>query len=61
MKRTGSGIGYAAMKKGHEEKSMPLNACSDVKYGKYGDDNERELKENGDKLAAYVKKNKERR
>lgn len=58
MKRTGSGVGYSAMKKGHEEKSMKATDTSDLKYAKYGMDNPKELTESVDKLAAYVKKNK---
>lgn len=61
MKRTGSGMGYSAMKKGHEEKDMGQVECSDLKYSKYGDDNPKELKENADALARYVRNNRNRR
>ena len=61
MKRQNDGIGYAAMKKGHEEKDMKHTMCADLRYSKYGDDNEKELAENVDKLANYVKKNRHRR
>ncbi len=58
MKRTGSGIGFAAMKKGHEEKSMSETDTSDLKYAKYGMDNPKELTESVNKLSSYVKKHK---
>jgi len=55
MKRTGSGLGYSVMKKGHEEKTLKDTMVADTKYSKYGDDNEKEMAESVDKLAGYVK------
>ena len=58
MKRTGSGEGFAATKKPHSEKSLKDTGVADLKYAKYGMDNEKELSESVDKLAGYVKKHK---
>jgi len=58
MKRSGSGIGFAATKKGHEEKSMSQCKPADLKYAKYGMDNEKELYESVEKLSGYVKSHK---
>ena len=55
MKRTGSGEGYSVMKKGHEEKSLKQCRPADLRYAKYGMDNEKELYESTEKLAGYVK------
>lgn len=55
MKRESGGIGFAAMKKGHEEKSYDCPKPSDLRYAKYGMDNEKELSESVDKLSKYVK------
>lgn len=58
MKRESKGIGYAAMKKGHEEKSMKPTECANMKYAKSEMGNPEELSESVNKLASYVKKNK---
>ena len=55
MKRTGDGVGYAAMKKDHWEKE---SSCADVAGGKYSKgqfSNPEELKESVEKLSSYVK------
>lgn len=58
MKRTGGGIGYAAMKKGHEEKDMGKTMVSDLKYARSEMGNPEELKDSVNALSNYVKKNK---
>lgn len=58
MKRESQGGGMAHMKAGHMEKEYKGIETGDMKYAKYGMDNEKELKESTDKLAQYAKKNK---
>lgn len=58
MKRENSGEGYKVMKRGHEEKNLPNTAVADLKYAQHGMDNEKELRDDVDKLASYVKKHK---
>lgn len=48
--------GFKHMKAGHMEKDMSQNKCSDLRYT--DKPNPEALKEAGDKLAEYVKKNK---
>jgi len=58
MRRENEGEGYKVMKRGHEEKDMSHTRDSNLKYSKYGMDNEKELKEDVNDLSAYVKKNR---
>lgn len=59
MKREGDMNAFKkATKSGHTEKTLSETSTSDLKYAKYGMDNEKELKESVDKLSGYVKKNK---
>jgi len=58
MKRQNSGIGFAAMKKDHSEKSYECIGADDKKYAKSDVDNEPEIKRNADSLASYVKQNR---
>lgn len=58
MKRTGDGIGYAAMKKGHEEKGQKQTKEADLKYAKHGMDNPKEMDESEEKLSNYVRKHR---
>lgn len=58
MKRTGSGIGFAATKKPHSEKMMGNTSVADTKYAKSDVDNEPELARSVDALASYVKNNR---
>lgn len=58
MRRENDGEGYKVMKKGHEEKDMNYTKDSNLKYAKYGMDNEKELREDVNDLSSYVKKNR---
>lgn len=55
MKRTGSGVGFAATKKDHFEKDMGNTMVADTKYAKSDVDNEPELKASVNALTSYVK------
>ena len=55
MKRTGGGIGFAATKKDHSEKSLGNINVADTKYAKSQIDNEPELKASVNALTGYVK------
>jgi len=58
MKRENNGIGFAAMKKDHSEKSYQCIDASDRKYAQSDVDNEPEIKRNADALSSYVKNNR---
>ena len=59
MKREGNMSAFKeATKGGHTEKTLSETDCADLKYSKYGMDNEKELKESVNKLSSYVKSHK---
>lgn len=58
MKRESKENGMENMKRDHWERGYNEMECADMKYAKYGMDNEKELEESVDKLANYVRKNK---
>jgi len=54
-------MGFDAMKKDHWQKDMSNTKVADLKYGRSQIDNEPELTDNVNKLADYVKKNRNNR